>query len=113
MGCSSNRAKSSLRSKQRASTSTGQSKRSKANGRSERGGTADMIDSTDELIKSYEVTRSIVMRHGQYDAAMILTLNLATCIAADSRQDEPAALARIGDSIRTLCDAVTDMMDEE
>lgn len=41
-----------------------------------------MIDSTDELIKSYEVTRSIVMRHGQYDAAMILTLILATCITS-------------------------------
>jgi len=72
---------------------------------------AVMTDSTDELMRSYEVIRSIVMRHSQYDAAMILTLNLATCIT--SQQDETAALARLGDSIRTLCDAVTDMMNEE
>jgi hypothetical protein len=72
-----------------------------------------MTDSTDELMKSYEVIRSIVMRHGQYDAAMILTLNLATCIREDSQQDETAALARLGDAIRTLCDAVTDVMNEE
>ena len=38
-----------------------------------------MTDSTDELMRSYEVIRSIVMRHSQYDAARILTLNLATC----------------------------------
>jgi hypothetical protein len=71
---------------------------------------ADMTDSTDELMKSYEVIRSIVERHSQYDAAKILTLNLATCITADSQQDETAALARPADSIRTLCNAVTDMM---
>ena len=47
-----------------------------------------MTDSTDELMKSYEVIRSIVMRHSQYDAARILTLNLATCITTNSRQDE-------------------------
>jgi hypothetical protein len=41
---------------------------------------------------------------------MILTLNLATCIAAGSRHDETAALARLGDSIRTLCNAVTDIL---
>jgi hypothetical protein len=69
-----------------------------------------MTDSTDELMKSYEVIRSIVERHSQYDAAMILTLNLATYIAADSRQEETAALARPGDSIRTLCNAVTDIL---
>jgi len=45
-----------------------------------------MTDSTDELMKSFEVIRSIVERHRQYDAAMILTLNLATCITADSRK---------------------------
>jgi hypothetical protein len=39
-----------------------------------------MTDSTDELMKSYEVIRSVVARHSAYDAAMILTLNLATCI---------------------------------
>src|SRR5262249_18735750 len=49
---------------------------------------AHMTDSTDELMKSYEVIRSIVMRHSQYDAARILTLNLATCITTNSRQDE-------------------------
>ena len=69
-----------------------------------------MTDSTDELMKSYEVIRSIVMRHSQYDAASILTLNLATCITTDSREDETEALARLADSIRTLCPAVTDMM---
>ena len=72
-----------------------------------------MTDRTDELMKSYEVIRSIIMRHSQYDAARILTLNLATCITADSQQDEAAVLARLGDSIRTLCDAVTDMMNED
>ena len=61
-------------------------------------------------MKSYEVIRSIVERHSQYDAAKILTLNLATCITADSQQDETAALARLADSIRTHCNAVTDMM---
>ena len=50
-----------------------------------------MTDNTDELMKSYEVIRSIVMRHSQYDAAMILTLNLATCITAVSREDEIAS----------------------
>src|SRR5215467_2373167 len=49
-----------------------QSKQSKANGCSERGGAAYMTDGTDELMKSYEVIRSIVMRHSQYDAARIL-----------------------------------------
>ena len=39
-----------------------------------------MTDSTDELMKSYEVIRSIVMRHSQDDAARILTLNLSACI---------------------------------
>ena len=68
-----------------------------------------MTDSTDELMKSYEVIRSIVERHSQCDAAKILTLN---CITADSQQDETAALARLADSIRTLCNAVTDMMKE-
>jgi hypothetical protein len=71
-----------------------------------------MTDSADELMKSYEVIRSIVMRHSQYDAAMILTLNLATCITADSQQDEIAALARLADSICTLCDAVRDMKED-
>jgi len=64
-----------------------------------------MTDSNGELMKSYEVIRSVAMRHSQYDAAMILTLNLATCITEDSRQDETAALARLGDTICTLCDA--------
>jgi len=41
-----------------------------------------MTDSTDELMKSYEVIRSIVEWHSQYDAAMILTLILATCITS-------------------------------
>src|SRR5262245_56610152 len=72
-----------------------------------------MTDSTDELMKSYEVIKSVVMRHSQYDAARILTLNLATSITADSRQDETAALARLADSIRTLCNAATDMMRED
>jgi hypothetical protein len=70
-----------------------------------------MTDNTDELMKSYEVIRSIVMRHSQYDAAMILTLNLATCIT--SQQDETAAIAHLGDSICTLCDAVGDMLKED
>jgi hypothetical protein len=64
-------------------------------------------------MKSYEVVRSVVMRHSQNDAARILTLNLATCITADSQQDETAALARLGDTIRTLCNAVTDLMKED
>ena len=72
-----------------------------------------MTDSTEELMKSFEVINSVVMRHSQYDAARILTLNLATCITANSRQDETAALARLADSIRTLCNAVTDMMKED
>jgi hypothetical protein len=59
MECSSNHAKSSLRSKRRASTSTGRSKQSKASGRSEWQGAADMTDSNDDLMQSYEViTRS-------------------------------------------------------
>jgi len=37
-----------------------------------------MTDSTEELMKSFEVINSVVMRHGQYDAARILTLSLAT-----------------------------------
>jgi len=69
-----------------------------------------MTDSTDELMRSYEVIRSVVMRHSPDDAAKILTLNLATCITADSQRDETAALARLGDSIGTLCDAVRDML---
>src|SRR5262245_13753798 len=69
--------------------------------------------STDEPMKSYEVIRSIVARHSRYDAARILTLNLATCITDESKQDETAVLARLADSIRTLCNAVTDMMIEE
>ena len=48
------------------------------------------------------------MRHSQYDAAMILTLNLATCITEESKQD-----ARLADSIHTLCNAVTDMLKEK
>jgi len=67
-----------------------------------------MTDSPDELMKSYEVIRSIVMRHRQYDAARILTLNLATCITEGSQQDEAQAMARLGDCIRTLCNAVTE-----
>jgi hypothetical protein len=67
-------------------------------------------DSTDELMKSYEVIRSVVARHSAYDAAMILTLNLTTCITISSRQDETPALARLADSIRTICNAVTDIM---
>jgi hypothetical protein len=59
-----------------------------------------MTDSTDELMKSYEVIRSIVERHSQHDAAMILTLNLATCIAAGSRQEETADVHR--GSMRSL-----------
>jgi hypothetical protein len=45
-----------------------------------------MTDCPDELMKSYEVIRSIVMRHSQYDTAKILTLNLATCITAARRK---------------------------
>src|SRR5262249_51263779 len=72
-----------------------------------------MTDSTDELMRSYEVIRGIVMRHSQYDAARILTLNLATCITEESKHEETAALARLADCIRTLCNAVTDMMKED
>jgi hypothetical protein len=64
-------------------------------------------------MKSYEVIRSIVMRHSQYDAARILTLNLATWIAEESKHEERAVLARLADCIRTLCDAVTGMMKED
>ena len=71
-----------------------------------------MTDSPDELMKSYEVIRSIVMRHSQYDAARILTLNLATRITEGSQQDEAQAMARLGDCIRTHCTAVTDMKDD-
>src|SRR5262249_21801395 len=49
---------------------------------------AHMTDSTDELMKSYEVINSVLTRHSQHDAASILTLNLATCITTNSRQDE-------------------------
>jgi hypothetical protein len=72
-----------------------------------------MTGSTDELMKSYEVIRSIVERHNQYDAAEILTLNLATCITAGSSQDEAQAMARLADCICTLCDAVRDMLQED
>jgi hypothetical protein len=72
-----------------------------------------MTDSTDELMKSYEVIRSVVARHSQYDAARILTLNLATCITAGSRQDETAGLARLAHSICTLCDAARDMLKDD
>jgi hypothetical protein len=42
---------------------------------------------------------------------MILTLNLATCITAGSReQDETQPMARLSDSICTLCDAVRDLL---
>ena len=71
-----------------------------------------MTDSTDKLMKSYEVVRSVVMRHSQYDATGILTLNLATCITAESRQDETAGLARLADTIGTLCNAATDVVKE-
>ena len=54
-----------------------------------------MTESSDELMKSYEVVRSVVARHGRYDAARILTLNLATCITDESKQDETAVLARL------------------
>src|SRR5262245_45516376 len=47
---------------------------------------ADMTDSTGELMKSYEVIKSVVMRHSHYDAARILTLNLATSITADRKR---------------------------
>ena len=70
-----------------------------------------MTDSTDELMRSYEVIRSIVERHNQYDAARILTLNLATCITAGSKhEDEAQPMARLADSICTLWDAVRDML---
>ena len=69
-----------------------------------------MTDSGDELMKSYEVVRSVVARHSRYNAARILTLNLATCITEESKQDETVVLAHFADSIRTLCNAVTDMM---
>jgi hypothetical protein len=73
-----------------------------------------MTDSADELMKSYEVIRSIVERYSQYDAAQILTLNLATCITAGSKQqDEAEAMARLADCICTLCDAVRGMLKEE
>jgi hypothetical protein len=72
-----------------------------------------MTDSADELMKSYEVIRSIVMQHSQYDAAMMLTLNLATCITAGSKeQDEAQPMARFADSICTLRDAVRDMKED-
>ena len=45
-----------------------------------------MTDSSDELMKSYEVIRSIVMRHSQYDAAKILTLNLSPMHHGTTRQ---------------------------
>ena len=32
-----------------------------------------MTDNPDELMKSYEVIRSVIMRHSQYDAAMRLS----------------------------------------
>jgi hypothetical protein len=56
-----------------------------------------MTDSTGELMKSYEVITSIVARHSQYDAAMILTLNLASCITVGfprwyRRRQRPTAL---------------------
>jgi hypothetical protein len=73
----------------------------------------NMTDGTDELMKSYEMIHSVVTRHSQYDAARILAVNLATCITADTRQDETEALARLADSIRTLCNAVTDIMKEK
>jgi hypothetical protein len=42
---------------------------------------------------------------------MILTLNLATCITAGSReQDETQPMARLSDSICMLCDAVRDLL---
>jgi hypothetical protein len=71
-----------------------------------------MTDSTDELMKTYEVIRSIVIRHSQYDAARILTLNLATCITKESKHEETAVHTHLADCIRTLCNAVTDMMKE-
>ena len=51
-----------------------------------------MTDSTDGLMKSYEVIRSIVMRHTQYDAAKILTLN------GEWVQASPSAVAGLGRS---------------
>jgi hypothetical protein len=53
------------------------------------------------------------MRHSRYDAARILTLNLATFITEESKKDETAVLVRLADSIRTLCNALTGMMKEE
>ena len=41
------------------------------------GGKPYMTESSDELMKSYEVVRSVVARHSRYDAARILTLTLA------------------------------------
>jgi hypothetical protein len=64
-----------------------------------------MTDNTDELMRSYDVIRSVIMRHSQYDAAMILTLNFATCITDESKHDKTATLARLADSIRTLYNA--------
>jgi hypothetical protein len=52
----------------------------------------------------------VIRRRDILPSASILTLNLATCITTDSREDETEALARLADSIRTLCNAVTDMM---
>ena len=62
-----------------------------------------MTASPDELMKSYEVIRSIVMRHSQYDAARILTLNLATCITEGSQQDEAQAIALFPIQSLTSC----------
>jgi hypothetical protein len=66
-----------------------------------------MTDSADELMKSYEVIRSVIMRHSQYDAAMILTLverasRKARCKSSQGRSHTLAT--------PTLCDAVRDMM---
>jgi hypothetical protein len=69
-----------------------------------------MTDSTDELMRSYEVIRSIVERHDQYDTARILALNLATCITGSKHEDEAQSMTRLADSICTLCDAVRDML---
>jgi hypothetical protein len=38
----------------------------------------------------------------QYDAARILTLNLATCITEESKHEESAVLARLADCIRDM-----------
>src|SRR5262249_16425691 len=58
----------------------------------------------------FEVISSAVMRHRQCDAVRILTLNLATCITTNLRQDEPAALARLAASIRTLSTTLRDLI---